>query len=78
MDLVLKKKLLVSHFLGQYKETGCFVMGWGTDRFMVNEYQQTMRKVKLPIVHNDECETKLRRTRLPDKFKLHDSFICAG
>ena len=66
------------HFLGQYTETGCFVMGWGAARFKEKEYQQMMRKVKLPIVHNDDCETKLRRTRLSDKFKLHDSFICAG
>ena len=69
----------LSHFLGQYMETGCFVMGWGTKRFEENEYQQMMRKVKLPIVHNDDCETKLRNnTRLPNRFKLHDSFICAG
>ena len=53
-------------------------MGWGTERFEENEYQQMMRKVKLPIVHNDECETKLRETRLPNSFNLHDSFICAG
>merc|ERR1711915_184936 len=35
-------------------------------------------EIDLPIVNNYECQDKLRQTRLGQKYKLHDSFICAG
>merc|ERR1712013_203820 len=34
--------------------------------------------IDLPVVSNYECQDKLRSTRLGQKYKLHDSFICAG
>jgi kallikrein len=37
-----------------------------------------MKKVEVPIVPRALCETELRKTRLGDKFILHESFICAG
>ena len=77
---IFKNNFFVT-FLGhisQYGETGCYVMGWGTKRFQQKLYQVMMRKVELPIVRNPECQRLLRKTRLPNTFKLHDSFICAG
>nr|CAD7440787.1 unnamed protein product [Timema bartmani] len=41
-------------------------------------FQTPLKKVELPIVPHDECQKKLRTTRLGPFFKLHGSFICAG
>lgn len=30
------------------------------------------------MVDNDECQRRLRETRLGRFFRLHDSFVCAG
>jgi len=62
----------------QYKETGCFAMGWGAKRFEDKLIQVQMRQVELPIVRNPECQNFFRNTRLGDTFELHDTFICAG
>ena len=56
----------------------CSVQGWGKKAFVSNEYQEFLRQINLPIVPNPECQEKLRATRLPDNFELHDSFVCAG
>ncbi|XP_050420347.1 phenoloxidase-activating factor 2-like [Adelges cooleyi] len=37
-----------------------------------------LKKVELPIVPRDICENTLRGTRLGPRFRLHESFICAG
>merc|ERR1712146_546709 len=37
-----------------------------------------MGEIDLPVVSNGFCQDKLRSTRLGQKFKLHDSFLCAG
>merc|ERR1712088_956085 len=37
-----------------------------------------LKLMDLPVVSNYECQDKLRSTRLGQKYKLHDSFICAG
>merc|ERR1712179_505422 len=41
-------------------------------------YQVVLKEIDLPVVSNYECQDKLRSTRLGQKYKLHDSFICAG
>lgn len=41
-------------------------------------YQNTLRKVELPIVDNNYCEQLLRTTRLGPYFGLYGTFICAG
>ena len=57
----------------------CSVQGWGKDSFGEDgAYQSTLRQIHLPVVENDECQNLLRKTRLPDNFDLHDSFLCAG
>merc|ERR1711988_1998838 len=37
-----------------------------------------MGEIDLPVVNHDDCQDSLRKTRLGKKFKLHDSFVCAG
>jgi len=57
----------------------CFATGWGKDKFgAAGEYQVVLKEIDLPVVNHDNCEASLRKTRLGGKFKLHDSFVCAG
>jgi len=42
------------------------------------KYQAELRKVELPIVDREDCQTRLRSTKLGQYFQLHGSFICAG
>merc|ERR1712020_619676 len=59
--------------------TTCFATGWGKDKFgSAGQYQVVLKEIDLPVVSNYECQDKLRSTRLGKRFKLHDSFICAG
>ncbi|XP_022909534.2 phenoloxidase-activating factor 2-like [Onthophagus taurus] len=59
--------------------TRCFASGWGKDVFgKEGKYQVILKKIELPIVERNKCETSLRTTRLGAFFKLHNSFICAG
>lgn len=37
-----------------------------------------MKEVSVPLVPHEVCESALRKTRLGQRFRLHNSFICAG
>merc|ERR1711974_492652 len=53
--------------------------GWGKDQFgAAGNYQVVLKEIDLPVVGHDQCEASLRTTRLGKRFKLDDSFICAG
>ncbi|PSN50700.1 hypothetical protein C0J52_01198 [Blattella germanica] len=57
----------------------CLATGWGIDAFgKGGTYQTTLKKVELPIVPHDNCQSKLRESRLGQHFRLHQSFICGG
>ncbi|XP_052893447.1 uncharacterized PE-PGRS family protein PE_PGRS54-like isoform X2 [Anopheles moucheti] len=57
----------------------CFASGWGKDVFgKQGTYQVILKKIQLPIMPYEQCQTALRTTRLGKRFKLHKSFICAG
>lgn len=57
----------------------CFSSGWGKDVFgKEGRYQTILKKVELPMVPRKKCQENLRETRLGKKFKLHNSFVCAG
>lgn len=57
----------------------CFASGWGKDVFgQKGKYQVILKKIDVPMVPRDECQTKLRTTRLGKFFELHESFVCAG
>ena len=59
--------------------TTCFATGWGKDQFgAAGQYQVVLKEIDLPVVEHGVCQDKLRSTRLGQKFKLHDSFLCAG
>jgi len=57
----------------------CFASGWGKDVFgKQGKFSVIQKKVPLPIVGFNECQTALQQTRLTSKFRLDTSFICAG
>ncbi|XP_054259688.1 phenoloxidase-activating factor 2-like isoform X2 [Macrosteles quadrilineatus] len=58
----------------------CVVPGWGKDSFgKEGKYQVILKRVDdLRVVERGACQEALRKTRLGPRFKLHDSFICAG
>jgi len=59
--------------------TTCFATGWGKDQFgAAGQYQVVLKEIDLPVVNHGVCQDKLRTTRLGQKYKLHDSFLCAG
>jgi len=62
-----------------FSGTTCYATGWGKDKFgAAGEYQVVLKEIDLPVVDNYQCQDRLRKTRLGPKYKLHDSFICAG
>ncbi|NP_001037053.1 phenoloxidase-activating factor 2-like [Bombyx mandarina] len=57
----------------------CFATGWGKDKFgKEGRYQVIMKKVDVPVVDRNTCQSQLRRTRLGRFFQLHSTFMCAG
>uniref|UniRef100_U5EDW0 Phenoloxidase-activating factor 2 n=1 Tax=Corethrella appendiculata TaxID=1370023 RepID=U5EDW0_9DIPT len=62
-----------------FDNTECTASGWGKDKFgKAGQYQVILKKINLPVVPRNQCQTSLRTTRLGPRFKLHDSFMCAG
>nr|XP_011301093.1 PREDICTED: mucin-2-like [Fopius arisanus] len=57
--------------------TRCLASGWGRSGFE-GKYQTILKKVDLPLVDRQECQSRLRATKLGQYFQLHKSFICAG
>lgn len=57
----------------------CVVTGWGKNETGPDgRYQPILKKITVPLVEQRWCERRLRRTRLGGRFRLHDSFLCAG
>merc|ERR1711962_602547 len=57
----------------------CFATGWGKDQFgAAGQYQVVLKEIDLPVVGHHNRETALRNSRLGKRFKLDDSFLCAG
>jgi len=62
-----------------YDRERCIATGWGKDKFgKEGNYQAILKRIELPIVPSDECQSQLRETRLGKYFILNESFICAG
>jgi len=62
-----------------FEANTCFATGWGKDRFgTAGNYQVVLKEIDLSVVSHDQCEDSLRKTRLGRRYRLHDSFICAG
>lgn len=61
-----------------FSNDDCFVTGWGKTSFFSDSYQVILKKIQMPMVTHQDCENALRTTRLGSKYKLHNSFVCAG
>ncbi|KAF7991450.1 hypothetical protein HCN44_008762 [Aphidius gifuensis] len=62
-----------------FDNSRCFASGWGKDVFgREGHFQVILKRVELPVVGRDNCQSKLRNTRLGKHFVLDRSFICAG
>lgn len=60
-------------------KTYCTVTAWGSTN--ASEKQKTtdkLRFVKVPKVDHATCERQLQNTQVGSRFRLHQSFICAG
>ncbi|RWS27437.1 Serine proteinase stubble-like protein [Leptotrombidium deliense] len=56
----------------------CVTTGWGKNAYRGGSYSNILKEVSLPIIPFLDCQEGLRKTRLGYRFKLHESFICAG
>jgi secreted trypsin-like serine protease len=55
----------------------CTITGWGkTDENSATT--DILKFVKVPIVNRDTCERQFQQNRLGPRFRLHESFVCAG
>ena len=61
-----------------FTSENCFAAGWGKTAFDANSYHEILKRVSLAMVHRAQCQNALRTTRLGYRFRLHESFICAG
>ncbi|XP_058831215.1 phenoloxidase-activating factor 2-like isoform X1 [Topomyia yanbarensis] len=61
------------------RRSDCFASGWGKNQFgKAGRYSVIMKKVPLPLLESSTCERQLQGTRLTSRFRLHQTFICAG
>jgi len=58
--------------------TRCLASGWGKESFEATNLTTVLKKLELPLVEHQDCQTKLRKTKLGSFFRLDKSFICAG
>lgn len=57
----------------------CIANGWGKDTFgLVGRYAVILKQVEQDMITHSRCSSLLKRTRLGPRFRLHDSFVCAG
>jgi len=65
-------------------QSGCVVMGWGSRAELdpskkERGFQSILEAASnVPIVPNDQCETKVRSYPGYGTYKLHDTLLCAG
>jgi len=56
----------------------CTVTGWGKETFNSPGISALLRKTVVPIVAHPYCQTQLQNAKLGSRFRLHESFLCAG
>lgn len=61
-----------------FDDEQCIATGWGKKNFDSPKNRLILKRILLPIVPNEDCQTALRTTRLGQRFRLHGTFICAG
>ncbi|KAL0808573.1 hypothetical protein ABMA28_013017 [Loxostege sticticalis] len=59
--------------------TDCISNGWGKDKFgNKGVVSDVLKKLILPAVDHQDCQSRLQTTRLGPFFNLHEGFTCAG
>ncbi|XP_015040410.1 phenoloxidase-activating factor 2 [Drosophila pseudoobscura] len=56
----------------------CLATGWGQSNSSAKSMEHLLKRIELPVVEHENCQRLLRRTILGRRFRLHDSFLCAG
>lgn len=56
----------------------CVVAGWGKETFSSPGQAARLRKIRVPVVEHRACQARLQADRLGSRFRLHQSFLCAG
>ncbi|XP_022220285.2 phenoloxidase-activating factor 2 [Drosophila obscura] len=56
----------------------CLATGWGQSNSSDKSMVHLLKRIELPVVEHENCQRLLRRTILGRRFRLHDSFLCAG
>jgi len=56
----------------------CVVAGWGKESFGASGISSVLKKMKVPLVDQLSCQNELQKNRLGSRFRLHESFLCAG
>ncbi|XP_016986388.2 phenoloxidase-activating factor 2 [Drosophila rhopaloa] len=64
--------------INQLLEATCYATGWGAKEADSDKLEHVLKRINLPLVEHDECQAKLRNTRLEARFRLRPSFLCAG
>ncbi|EDW01290.1 phenoloxidase-activating factor 2 [Drosophila grimshawi] len=67
-----------SQLQAQLRRAQCFAIGWGKRNISENFTVQILKRIDLPILEHGQCQQLLRETILGRRYKLDDSFICAG
>lgn len=60
-----------------FDRSRCIVSGWGKASMEENTFTNIMKKVDLPVVSFQTCQTQFRR-HYGQNFQLHNSMMCAG
>jgi len=56
----------------------CTVIGWGKEAFNSPDISSVLKKTRVPVVAHGYCQTSLQNMKLGPRFRLHESFLCAG
>ena len=63
----------------KFDDQNCFASGWGADLYeQKGLYRVNLKKLELPVVPLRTCQDNLRETKLGPRFRIHQSFMCAG
>ncbi|XP_065084975.1 inactive CLIP domain-containing serine protease A28-like [Ochlerotatus camptorhynchus] len=62
-----------------FSDSNCILSSWGASPSKPTEEATIQRFVTMPIVPGADCEERLRtNSSLGRRFRMHDSFLCAG
>ncbi|KAH8254456.1 hypothetical protein KR032_010183, partial [Drosophila birchii] len=62
----------------QLEQAHCLATGWGHSNSTSRTMEHLLKRIVLPVVDHESCQRLLRLTVLGRRYRLHDSFICAG